>query len=312
MPFVDSLAIYCKTNTISDGTFILDLEQGARDWLTKVGLSSAYTVNLYPVETGGFGFDDIRAQVLESQDVILLLGFWEEIEPGFCERIGGHYVTVAGTCTDLVDSALCISDPYFDMHEGEPPAGSAHGSDVHNDAFYISGPHGTIYHDRYNVAPTTCQAITPPIFEVELVNYPVLSGNVTNFAGQNLYDLTITPIPPQGGQIHTIIEYALVICPASCPDADDDGICDDVDNCPNTPNPSQSDVDGDGVGDVCDNCPNTPNPSQSDVDGDGVGDVCDNCPNTPNPDQTDSDGDGIGDACDTCCRYRGDVNHLGG
>lgn len=35
------------------------------------------------------------------------------------------------------------------------------------------------------------------------------------------------------------------------PDTDTDGICDDVDNCPNHPNPNQSDCDGDGVGDVC-------------------------------------------------------------
>lgn len=41
-------------------------------------------------------------------------------------------------------------------------------------------------------------------------------------------------------------------------DADEDGIPDEVDNCPNTPNPSQSDIDGDGVGDLCDTCPGDP------------------------------------------------------
>jgi hypothetical protein len=43
------------------------------------------------------------------------------------------------------------------------------------------------------------------------------------------------------------------------PDADDDGITDDDDNCPNDANPDQDDCDGDGIGNVCDAtpCPTT-------------------------------------------------------
>jgi hypothetical protein len=90
-------------------------------------------------------------------------------------------------------------------------------------------------------------------------------------------------------------------------DADGDGVADDVDNCPNTPNSAQSDSDGDGAGDICDNCPNAHNADQVDTDGDGVGDACDNCPNDPDKTEpglcgcgvadTDSDGDTIPD-CD--------------
>jgi hypothetical protein len=108
-------------------------------------------------------------------------------------------------------------------------------------------------------------------------------------------------------------------------DTDNDGVMDDVDNCPNVSNADQSDVDGDGQGDACDNdddndgvidtadnCPTAANPDQIDTDGDGQGNACDNdddgdgvadgddnCRLTPNPGQTDTDGDGIGDACDT-------------
>jgi len=79
------------------------------------------------------------------------------------------------------------------------------------------------------------------------------------------------------------------------PDTDGDGITDQCDNCPNTPNPSQFDVDGDGVGDACDPC--FGNTASLDTDGDGVDDCTDNCPYVYNPTQTDLDADGIGDAC---------------
>ncbi len=58
------------------------------------------------------------------------------------------------------------------------------------------------------------------------------------------------------------------------PDADGDGIADDVDNCPITYNPDQNDVDLDDVGDICDNCPDRNNPGQADSDVDGIGDEC--------------------------------------
>ncbi len=35
-------------------------------------------------------------------------------------------------------------------------------------------------------------------------------------------------------------------------DEDHDGLADEIDNCPNRPNPAQADGDGDGVGDACD------------------------------------------------------------
>jgi hypothetical protein len=104
------------------------------------------------------------------------------------------------------------------------------------------------------------------------------------------------------------------------PDNDDDGIADDVDNCPWDYNPLQENSDNDGFGDVCDvcpadptndadldgicgdvdNCPSDYNPLQEDADSDGRGNVCDNCPSNSNPLQEDADSDGLGDACDVC------------
>jgi len=117
------------------------------------------------------------------------------------------------------------------------------------------------------------------------------------------------------------------VCPNDpTDDADNDGVCDDVDNCLGLSDPDQSNADGDAFGDLCDNCVDIPNPDQIDSDADGNGDACDPCPNDPtdtcqgcadadvdgvcnavdncvvvaNPNQLDTDNDGLGDVCDVC------------
>jgi putative cell wall-binding protein len=116
------------------------------------------------------------------------------------------------------------------------------------------------------------------------------------------------------------------------PDNDDDGVLDEVDNCPSTANANQADQDDDDIGDACDpdrdgdgvpngddNCPVNSDPGQQDADGDDIGDVCDandddgptgdldddeidnaddNCPTTSNPGQENADDDEFGNACE--------------
>lgn len=71
-------------------------------------------------------------------------------------------------------------------------------------------------------------------------------------------------------------------------DKDNDGIPNDIDNCPDINNKDQRDTDNDGIGEVCDN----------DKDNDGVTNDVDNCFQIPNPDQRNFDGDPFGDLCD--------------
>ncbi len=67
-------------------------------------------------------------------------------------------------------------------------------------------------------------------------------------------------------------------------DGDDDGIANDVDNCPDVANAGQDDLDGDDLGDVCD----------GDIDGDGADNEDDAFP-TDADESADSDKDGVGD-----------------
>jgi len=110
-------------------------------------------------------------------------------------------------------------------------------------------------------------------------------------------------------------------------DADNDGVADKQDRCPNTPAGDAvdgngcslpKDSDGDGVLDPRDNCPDTPRgervdangcPLPKDSDGDGVMDPQDKCPDTPRGERVDasgcplpkdSDGDGVLDPQDKC------------
>lgn len=75
-------------------------------------------------------------------------------------------------------------------------------------------------------------------------------------------------------------------------DRDGDGIPDDVDNCPDTPNPSQADSNGNGVGDACEEFP-LPDPDAGPDGFDGPdaapGDVREPEDTTPSPDTSRPD-----------------------
>jgi MYXO-CTERM domain-containing protein len=80
-------------------------------------------------------------------------------------------------------------------------------------------------------------------------------------------------------------------------DSDHDGIDDDLDNCPYTPNADQLDTDGDGVGDVCDDCVVTPDANQTANTCGDLWTTANYTSSTPN----ENIGQVIGAACDSTC-----------
>jgi len=108
-------------------------------------------------------------------------------------------------------------------------------------------------------------------------------------------------------------------------DRDEDGVPDNIDQCPDTFGKDLfdgcPDTDNDMIADKDDRCPDVPGPVNGcpDADGDGLADQEDNCPNEaglmidkgcPKVDE-DSDKDGVADSIDECPNAAGPVNLKG-
>ena len=118
-------------------------------------------------------------------------------------------------------------------------------------------------------------------------------GDLSAFMGEASGGIwTLNVADNAGADTGAITGWSMEVCTIlPQPDADNDGIADADDNCPDTANTDQADDDGNGIGNVCD----------VDRDGDGILNEDDNCPDTFNPDQIDLDEDGTGDVCQEVC-----------
>jgi len=151
---IEHLAWLMNTNNLQGlqgqehcGTTPQEMEIGMNQYLIEKGLDWKFYVHLE--KEPDFYF--IEEELERCQDVVLLLGFWQEnpFEPGMWVRVGGHYVTVAGI--DSTDRYIAFSDPFRDAAEfgGIIPGRVlplGHGSEdhsgipetLHNNASYVS------------------------------------------------------------------------------------------------------------------------------------------------------------------------------
>ena len=113
----------------------------------------------------------------------------------------------------------------------------------------------------------------------------------SNLTLGNTYDYYITSVFTNGATSQSACESITIPICGNIGDSDNDGVCNDVDEC--FGHDDTIDSDNDSTPDGCDICPNTP---LNDSDNDGVCDDVDTCLGFN--DNIDSDNDGIPDGCE--------------
>jgi len=202
---IDTLARYFHTNP-AWGTYVDTMEMGLTQYFIDYGF------NLYERTYYQPSFYEMEDSLKKCQDIILLLGFYEYIGPGEYVRIGGHFVTMAGVCSESLKVAL--SDPARDMAVWyqwpgriRPPEHPLpeYPPTLHNDPTFVS-------QDMYT---STLESPTPgnPYWGIDYPYY--LRDKAPEFLGQNFQigqeHLRGTHIP--GPDVFTEVEYAIMICP---------------------------------------------------------------------------------------------------
>ena len=214
---IELLAEYFHTQP-AWGTYVDTMQMGLEQYFSDFGFALQESTFEMPK------FFEMEDSLKRCQDIILLLGFWWYNEQaGEWYREGGHFVTMAGVCSESLK--IAISDPDRDAAEGgwpgrvRPPEHPPHPGDpvAHNTPGFVS-------HDMYqsslvNPFPSPGN----PFWEIDYawargkfsgVNVPEKFKEMTRPAPEGSKDLWVTEV-----------EYAVMICPKpSAVEGEEEGI----------------------------------------------------------------------------------------
>ncbi len=210
---IDTLARYFHTSPVW-GTYVDTMQMGLEQYFQDYGFAFKESTFKMP------DFFEMEDSLKVCQDIILLLGFWWYDEgSGIWYREGGHYVTMAGVCSESLK--IAISDPDRDAAVGgwpgrvrppsHPPAGT-YPPTLHNNPLYVS-------HDMYqSILDNPFPSPGNPWWEID---YP-WSWPKGKFSGINVPEefRAVTKPAPEGGKqiLATEVDYAVMICPKPPPD----------------------------------------------------------------------------------------------
>jgi len=217
---IDTLARYFHTSPVW-GTYVDTMQMGLEQYFQDYGFAFQESTFHMP------DFYEMEDSLKRCQDIILLLGFWfYDISSEQWYREGGHFVTMAGVCSESL--RIAISDPDADWAVAgwpgrvrpltHPPAGS-YPPTLHNDPTYVS-------HDMFNsILDSPFPSPGNPFWELD---YPwwMKRGEFAGFNVPHEFRNVTRRAPPGDKQIFaTEVEYAVMICPT----AEEPRECDDND-----------------------------------------------------------------------------------
>jgi uncharacterized repeat protein (TIGR01451 family) len=205
------------TDIIAAGTNVYSMYHGIQTYLRDHYKWDEYVVTLVNQPE----FEWIADEVMRSEDVILLLGFYEWKDPDgtpsngdeYWNRFNGHYVTVSGV--DPLNYLIALSDPAQDNAEktgsGRVLSGTliTHQPITHSTMYTLHNDAGNVSHDVYRVSLSLSPGGTwgledytvPEVFQ--LIGEPI-NLNPKWLEAQEIYE---------GGEIFVEIEYALAVSP---------------------------------------------------------------------------------------------------
>ena len=188
----------------------------------QVGLDSLFEqhgFNLYDTAFYKPSFKDMEDSLKRSQNIILLLGFWQyDTTNQIWYRFGGHFVTMAGVCSD--SSKVAFSDPGRDnaesggkgrvrpsLHPPHPEDAAYHNNPINvshdvygSDTLFVSHP--DTVDTLWEIADYYSEKDTSWFYQFEEKNFQ--PGQMQYF---HSYELS--------KPVYIAVEYAIMICPKS-------------------------------------------------------------------------------------------------